>query len=61
MNPAARQVIEFFDALAEVDQHDVLVELLSHTLESPYSSWSDEELLLAADQVFQELDQLEES
>ena len=59
MSTAARQLIESFEALPEVDQREVLVELLRHTFESSYSAPSDEELLLAADQVFQELDQRE--
>lgn len=59
MSTAARQLIESFEALPEVDQREVLVELLRHTFESSYSAPSDKELLLAADQVFQELDQRE--
>ena len=60
MSTAARQLIESFEALPEADQREVLVELLRHTFESSsYSAPSDEELLLAADQVFQELDQRE--
>jgi hypothetical protein len=59
MSTAARQLIESFEALPEADQHEVLVELLRHTFESSYSTPSDEELLLAADQIFQELDQRE--
>ena len=59
MSTVARQLIESFEALPEADQREVLVELLRHTSESFYSAPSDEELLLAADQVFQELDQRE--
>ncbi len=59
MSTAARQLIESFEALPESDQREVLVELLRHTFESSYSALSDEELLLAANQVFQELDQRE--
>lgn len=59
MSTAARQLIESFEALPEADQREVLAQLLRHTFESSYSALLDEELLLAADQVFQELDQRE--
>jgi len=59
MSAAARQLIESFAALPNAEQHEVLVELLRNTPEPPHEALSDEELIFAADEVFQDLDRHE--
>jgi hypothetical protein len=59
MGNAAERLIESFEALPEVDKREVLSVLLRRAIELPYPSPSDEELLHAADQVFQDLDRRE--
>ncbi len=56
MGDAARHLLESFEALSETDQREVLVALLRRAAEMPYPFPTDQELLAAADQVFQELD-----
>jgi hypothetical protein len=56
MGDAARHILKSFESLSETDQREVLAQLLRRAAELPYSFPSDEELLRAADQVFQELD-----
>jgi len=48
--------LKSFEALSEADQREVLAQLLRRAAELPYSFPSDDELVRAADQVFQELD-----
>ena len=60
MSNSAHNLLTSFDALPEVDQHEVLVELLRRMAESKFQSPSDDELLLVADMVFQEFDRQEE-
>jgi hypothetical protein len=45
--------------LSETDQREVLAQLLRRAADLPYSFPSDDELVRAADQVFQELDRRE--
>lgn len=59
MTAAARRFIESFATLSETDRHEVLIELLRRNADIPYVAPSDEELLVAADTVFQELDRRE--
>ena len=59
MGNAARHLLESFEALSETDQREVLVALLRRAAEMPYPFPTDQEFLLAADQVFQELDRRE--
>ncbi len=59
MEKAARHLLESFDALPEADQREVLAVLLRRAAEMPFPFPGDEELLLATDQVFQELDRRE--
>lgn len=59
MTNAARQLIESFEALPEQEKHEVLGQLLRRLMEKPYESASDEELLGAADLIFQEYDRRE--
>ena len=59
MGDAARHLLESFEALSETDQREVLVALLRRAAEAPHPFPTDQEFLLAADQVFQELDRCE--
>lgn len=59
MGDAARHLLESFETLSETDQREVLVALLRRAAEMPYPFPTDQELLVAADQVFQELDRRE--
>ena len=59
MGDAARHLLKSFEALSEADRREVLEQLLRRAAELPYSFPSDDELLRAADQVFQELDRRE--
>jgi hypothetical protein len=59
MSEAALRFLRSFRALSQADQHDVLVSLLRLPLEAEYTPPSDEELAVAADAVFQELDKAE--
>lgn len=59
MTNAARQLIDSFEALPEQDKHEVLSQLLRRLVESPYHTPSDEELIGAADMIFQEYDRRE--
>lgn len=59
MGDAARHLLKSFEALSETDQHEVLEQLLRRAAELPHAFPSDEELMRAADQVFQELDRRE--
>lgn len=59
MGDAARHLLESFDALSETDRREVLEELLRRAAGLPYAFPSDEELVRAADQVFQDLDRRE--
>jgi uncharacterized protein YfbU (UPF0304 family) len=56
---AAQQLIDSFEALPEEEKHQVLVQLLRRLVDTPYSTLSDQELLHAADLVFQEYDRNE--
>lgn len=59
MGDAARHLLKSFDALSEADRREVLEQLLRREAELPHSFPSDDELVRAADQVFQELDRRE--
>jgi hypothetical protein len=56
---AARHLLKSFEALSETEQREVLEELLRRAAKLPHYFPSDDELVRAADQVFQELDRLE--
>jgi len=59
MGDAARHLLQSFEALSETERYEVLEALLRRATELPYSFPSDDELVRAADQVFQGLDRLE--
>jgi len=59
MGEAARHLLESFEALSEADRREVLEQLLRRAAELPHSFPSDDELVAAADAVFQEFDRRE--
>ena len=61
MTKAAQDFLRSFKALPQSDQHDVLVTLLRLPIEAEYPAPSDEELVLAAEAVFLELDKAEKA
>jgi hypothetical protein len=61
MTKTARDFLRSFSALPRSDQHDVLVQLLRLPIEAEYVAPSDDELVLAAEELFVELDQAEKS
>ena len=60
MTRAARQLIETFDALPEDEKRVVTVEILRRTALEDQTSLDEADLVLAADQVFLDLDRREE-
>jgi hypothetical protein len=56
---SAKNVLDAFQQLAAREREDVVREFLGRTALSLHESASDEELLLAADAVFLDLDQRE--
>ena len=59
MSQAVKTIIECFEALPEPDKEAVVVEILRRVTTAPYPALEDEDLILAADQVFLELDRRE--
>lgn len=59
MTNVALQFLRSFKALSPSDQHDVLVQLLREPIDAEYQPPSDEELVSAADEVFQQYDKSE--
>jgi hypothetical protein len=60
MTRAAQKLIETFQGLPQDDQRAVAVEILRQALVMDHASLDDAELVLAADQVFLDLDRREE-
>jgi hypothetical protein len=60
MTKAAQRFIETFEALPDDDKQAVVVEILRRTAAEDYPSLDEAELVLAADQVFLDLDRREE-
>jgi hypothetical protein len=59
MRSTAQQVVDSFEALSEQEKHQVLVQLLRRLMDRPYPSPTDDDLVHAADLVFQEYDRRE--
>lgn len=59
MTHAAQQILESFETLPEPDKQEVAAAILRSALDRDLPSLQDEELTLAADQVFLELDRRE--
>lgn len=60
MTNAARQLIETFDALPDDEKRVVTVEILRRTTVEGHPPFDETELVLAADQIFLDLDRREE-
>jgi hypothetical protein len=60
MTIAAQRVLATFEALPEDDKQAVVVEILRRAAENEYPSLDEADLLLAADQVFLDLDRRED-
>jgi hypothetical protein len=61
MTGNALQFLRSFKALAATDQREVLIQLLREPIEADYEALSDAELILAAEEIFLELDNAEKS
>ena len=59
MGDAGRHLLQSFEALSETERREVLEELLRRAADLPYSFPSDDELVQAAVQVFEDLDRRE--
>ena len=59
MTDAARRLIETFEVLPREERQMVFAEILRLALAEDYSSATEDELVLAADQVFLDLDRRE--
>ncbi len=60
MSSAAQELIDEYDALPRTDQQEVLAEMLRRAAREPQDLPSDDELIAAADHLFQELDRSEQ-
>ena len=56
---AVQQILEYFDRLPDTDKRDVAAEIMRRTIRLDVPSLADEELVLAAEDLFLELDQRE--
>jgi hypothetical protein len=61
MTQAARKLLEEFDALHEEERAEVLTELLRRVALARHALPDSDDLVSAADQIFLELDQCEQS
>jgi hypothetical protein len=61
MTRAAQKVLDTFETLPEKDKKEIAVEILRRTSAESYGDLDDAALVLAADQVFLELDRRENS
>jgi len=59
MGDAGRDVLKSFDQLPEAERHEVLEALLRRAAKLPHSFPTDDELVRAADQTFQDFDHRE--
>ena len=59
MSDAAKKIIEAFEALPDAERQEVIRELLRRAAIVDLGFPSDEELVVAADDVFQDLDRRE--
>lgn len=56
MSAAVQALVESFDALSEAERHEAVVEILRRSMPSGETEMSDEALVLAAEELFLELD-----
>lgn len=59
MTEAARKLLDTFDTLQEADRQEVLREILRRAATAPHEAPSDRELIIAANEVFLDLDRRE--
>ena len=59
MTPAAKRLMSEFDTLPQAARQEVLAELLRRTAAEPHDLPTEDDLVAAADHVFQELDRRE--
>ncbi len=59
MGTPAQNVIDTFDSLPEIEKRKAAIAILRRTLEMEFSSVSDDELILSAEETFLELDRRE--
>jgi hypothetical protein len=60
MSAAVQQLLDSFDALAEVDKHQIAVEILRRFASTGAGDLPEEALVEAADELFRALDAEEE-
>ena len=60
MSSAAQRLIDEYDALPQADQQQVLALILHKAAHEPHDLPSDEDLVAAADHLFEELDRREQ-
>lgn len=60
MDPAAEKLVKQYDALPQATRQEVLAELLRRAAVDPHDLPTEDDLVAAADQLFQELDRREQ-
>lgn len=55
MTEVARKLLDTFDTLQEADRQEVLREILRRAVTAPHEALSDRELIVAANEVFLDL------
>ncbi len=61
MSASVQALINSFDALSEAERHEAVVEILRRSMPSDAAELSDDALVLAAEELFLELDAREAS
>jgi hypothetical protein len=59
MSTSTRHLLETFDELTEAEKQEVAAEILRRTVNFDIPSFSDDELVLSAEELFLELDRRE--
>lgn len=59
MSTTAQHLLESFDQLPDADKQEVAAEILRRTINFDLPSFSDDELVLSAEELFLELDRRE--
>ncbi len=60
MDPAAEKLVSQYDALPQAARQEVLAELLRRAVVEPHDLPTEDDLVAAADYLFQELDRREQ-
>jgi metal-responsive CopG/Arc/MetJ family transcriptional regulator len=61
MTPATKKLLEEFDALSDRDRSELVAELARRVALAPHDLPNDDDLVAAADHLFNELDRREQS